>query len=401
MRHWYEKLGAISKQIALTSVLFVGCAEVGHAYTLDAKYKCKDANGKLMTDDNGLPLEGYYTAVTDPADIPDGSNIQPAIRELPSNVCVRQRKKYNFAPEDFIKIKAGILEPFPGVKFSASKYEPIVGHYLALGKDYVSSTTASSPSYMNFTGAHPVLVRKQAYAAIKYKAGRYLIDKQTIAAGMPSCPSTYSTLGNSSSCYSKTNQLRFGAANKLSLGYLSEFTPEEQSPGQECPLGFAMANGLGSNRGICTPIRAFRNKAVQQLWVGGSLPSNVVCPGGEAASPHFSPVCVPVVTLVYCGADHEELVYFNTNRYVEYLGQPELSETWFDRYASRVVIGKISLSHILNAFNSAHPLADPLPIIPSTLDSGSVPVFKMFSETSCDTIRRVAGFALEPFPSSW
>jgi hypothetical protein len=395
-----EKLGFIKLGLGLFAFMATTWVSVSHAaYTVPNKYK-------------GNCPSGYYSVVTDPADV--STNYTGAVKEfpLPANVCVRRdpdnnrNMNENFATYDFAVINGSavkLYKPFAsGIFENWSSFEPILGHFNT-DYDYTDSNNPRHPNYKNYAGAHPVFISKYANAAIKYVGGTYIIDKQTVVrSGTGRCPSGYSTVGDSYTCYSKTNALKINDYKKVELIELDSFTKYQST--QECPLGYAMVNGLGSVRGICTEMRAI-DEGISTFGISAA-PSSAKCTGGEFTKD--GKTCLPEFTAVYCDMSSAAQANFksyryNTGRHVYFWPTRMVNKTNalvdFNSKYSSTTTGTVAISDIkksLNLFSN-----DDGHITLSAIDSGNFPVFHLHTYMTCDKLWDNGGWSAEPYPASW
>ena len=378
----HRNLGALRhiKLAAVALCLFSGISSFAQAYTMSSKAK-------------GNCPDGYYRAVLDPADS-DGKVTEYL---LPANVCVRQlsyvyNAKRNFEVRDFIAIEKGQLKPFKGVQFRNDEYEAVVGHY-ASPRIYFGSIYDRSPYFKDFTGAHPFLVRKNAHAAIRYKKGQYLIDKQTtidtVPHGVGLCPTDYARVGNSYACYSKKNALKLNSKNDLEL-------VEQKST--KCPSGFS----IGKAGGICTSTKAWNNPDKYEL---SKTPNS--CEDGTYRD---YGQCLPRLTAVYCEMDLAREKSTLLRSYHSYKEKGTYAMIWrteelnlvqfkldlsdyIDVYAKKIRGSK--LQKYLDLYEDDQALFNISP-----LDKGYVPVLHLYSGRLCENIWD-SGWSVDPVPLMW
>jgi hypothetical protein len=306
----------------------------------------------------------------------------------------------NFSQLDIVPIKNGSPAPFFAQEdFNAQAYETVLGHYAT------NTTEIAEPgSTADFNGAHPFLMGKFANAAIKYSNGLYLLDKQTsVRFYTPSlCPPGYSTVGDSQACYSKTNALELNAYGKLALVELDKFIPQQN--GQTCPLGLAMASGLGSKRGICTSVRALR-EGINHFGIS-TPPQAAPCPGGEYAAE--GGVCLPQLTAVYCDIDRAALSRFRkypykTGRHVFYwptkLVNKANAALEFSKHYEEITIGNLAIKDLKKSYGLFKN--DDQFVMFADEESSALPIFQLYSRLSCDKLYDRSGYSLEPFPPYW
>lgn len=419
---------------ALKAIVFVVAASVLQthaAYSVPKEYECKT---------------GYYNVITEPADISPNYTGAVTLRKLPPNVCVRRLDDLNpdatenFTKSDFIKIVGAGLEPFPGVTYNKALYEPIIGHYMG-----------PTITEGNFTGSHPVLIHKNAGAAIRLENKVYYIDKQSKIDGEEKgvCPTGYSTVGSSAACYSQTNGLKLYRYNKLGLIAMSEhFKPEDfppaprnqdtpRSPDEKCPLGYTMNESLGSHGGICMPVQVVLQHSYWVMQAGSgqskltvvdygiNLPDPGDCPALQA-SPQRSGVssdssnsiylsrCMPLLVAITCEMDEASKVKFHKINYpskwaiilLDTLSADLAAELPTQLYSNRMKMtrSEIKVSKIINMLSLF--IDDDWFVAPSrATTSGSVPIWAMHSGLSCADLWKdkpiKGGYSLEPFPSAW
>lgn len=396
-----KHLGRIKHLVAGT-VLALGLMDVSHAaYTVPEHYR-----GNCPT--------GYYSLVTEPADVPAGYTGTVKEYALPSNVCVRRvedKNKHvyeNFSKNDFVVIDgdaASLFEPPTSGLFEKwDKYEPILGHY---NKDhtYSDSSDPRSSYYRDYSGEHPVLVSKFANAALRVKRGIYLFDKQTSVGGFEGrCPPGYSKVGDSATCYSRRNGLGINSHDKLELIELGRFA--KYTPDQRCPLGYAMANRLGSSRGICTAVRALE-EGVQKFGIPATKnPPN--CSGGSFSRDGVT--CMPELTAIYCDMDSNaqstfENYQYSTGRHVYYWPWTlanqtnaliEPSENYHNMTSGTVSIADLRKGIALFEQDDAH-----IAISAIDRDYGRFPVLRLYSGVTCDKLWGSGGWSMEPMPTFW
>ncbi|RYZ79838.1 MAG: hypothetical protein EOO68_38245, partial [Moraxellaceae bacterium] len=151
---------AINSFIALVIAQVFTASTAHAAYAIPVEYECAEP--------------GYYNVLTEPADIAANYTGSVTLHPLPKNVCVRRLADLNvdnaenFSKFGLIPIDGSALKPLKGVAYNSAAYEPLIGHFVT-GK--VSTT--------DFTGKHPVLVHKQATAAVRIEKGIYYFDKQS------------------------------------------------------------------------------------------------------------------------------------------------------------------------------------------------------------------------------
>lgn len=350
--------------------------------------------------------KGYSGIVTEPADVPAGYTGDVVEYVLPKNVCVRKLPDHsrmmteNFSSADFIPIDGVALHPFAGVEFQADRYEPILGHF-SHGNSYAQSVDPQGTTQGDFSGAHPVLVSRSAKAALRFKNGVYLFDKQISVFGMAvaKCSEGYSTVGDSATCYSKKNQLKLNAHNQLELTELEPFVPRQK--GQECPLGYAQAWGLGSERGICAPIQLLRGPSENTgLWSQGNPFDGFACPGGEYS--RNDTFCLPQITAVHCHMDGKPqssrrasyAFYWPTEMVTRAAALIELEEHY-----SSVTTGSVTIAALHQGFSRFDH--DDAFVSLSGSSRGRLPVLNLYSGKSCEVLKDTVGYSLEPLPSGW
>jgi hypothetical protein len=347
--------------------------------------------------------DGYTNKITEPADVVAGTLIQN-VKEiaLPSNICMRWSfqpvgaKHYiarNFSKSDFVVITASLTK----ADFNVGSYEPIIGHYTKAGHNYVASAEPRADSYNDYTGAHPILINKDANASVRFIGGKYYIDKKTFISGPHTgCPFGFSTVGESNTCYSKRNGLRLNADNKLEL---IEFAALRL----ECPQGYSTATGLGSDNGICTSTLALKNGiAKSELWNPWFI-GDVTCKQGEYTENGI--YCMPALTAVYCEIDaaaQSKLTNYryNQGRHVFYWPTKSVdvatAKIDFNANASKINTGTVGVANIRNGlafFNN-----DKSSLSVSGLD-GYVPAFLMYASQTCDKLVITGTTPVYPLPT--
>jgi hypothetical protein len=361
------------------------------------------AGDKLPSQYQGPCPQGYANAVTDPADTVDYIPGDPKIYKLPPNVCVRRRGDFirpmivNFSKDDFLSLDGGKLIPlYQEHGLSTQDYEPIIGHFTGdYGLNDVQN--AMHPQYQNYSGAHPIFIYRPANAAVRLQQGLYLIDKQTQVKGYNTarCPTGYSTLGDSQTCYSKHNYLTLNEQNKLVLSELTAF--KKYSKQQECPLGYAMVNGLGSTKGICTPVKALV-EGVEHF--GLIMPKGrLLCADNEYTKDQS--VCLPQVTAIVCNKKDQPKRSVQKYAYYWPTNLVTLSnalEDFAQNYA-RITTGTLSVDSLQKIHNTYKN--DDEFIALSPLDSGQMNAFYLYSSKSCDKLWDNGGWSTEPMAAFW
>ncbi len=400
MRTFYECPKAI-KQFLAGAVMAASLTEVAQAaYTVPEHYR-----GNCPT--------GYYHLVTDPADVP--ANYRGRVTEyaLPRNVCVRRLEDKvedtdeNFGRDDLIVINGRDIAPFQpfasGIFETWGHYEPILGHFESPTRTY---TDANNPRltgiYKDYSGLHPVFVSENAKAVLRVENGLYLFDKQTrvVNGWSRNCPEGYSTVGSSTICYSRTNALgtnQFGRIALVTIGNFTKITPD-----QECPLGYALAGGVGPSRGICT--------SVGVLFAGvekHGIPvqkNSAHCVYGTSTMDGAA--CLPDLTAVHCHMDENAREFFKNHQYT--LGPHVMygpTQMLDDNVTTRVTensqnmtTGSVALDDLRAMINLF--VGDNEFIFVSPMDRGHLPIFRLHSNLSCDKVWNKGGWSMVPVPAS-
>lgn len=349
---------------------------------------------------------GYTNILTTPADVPRGFTVaQVQEKKLPDNVCVRWKFEQtihineNFSPSDFVIVTPTLTKSH----FNVDAYEPIVGHYVQAGRNYVASAEPRSSHYNDFTGKHPIFISKTAKAIVRFAGGKYYIDKQIQIRGSEksTCPHGFSTVGESATCYSKDNGLKLNTDNKLELVELGTFVKRHSL--QECPLGYSTATGLGSYNGICTSTLALKNGVAKtELWNPWAI-GNVTCKQGEYTENNL--YCLPALTAVYCGineATQRKLTSYkySLGRHVFYWPTKKVNlnnaKVDFNTFAGNTTNGVLSVSSVrqgLSLFDY-----DKAFVSLSGLD-GLLPAFRLYTEQQCDGFQITGAKRIDPLPT--
>jgi len=368
--------------------------------------------------------KGYFNAVTEPAVVRKDFNVRKLkIYRLPKNVCARRisietkevgdgRSFFmptNFTKSDFIPIKRGKISPFKGVKFNKYQYEPLVGHYTSFELSWADSTNSNSYTYMNFNGKHPFLVSRKAAAAIEYKRGQYLIDKQTAfevnsANGKPKshytrCPHNYSTYGLSKTCYSQKNGVKVKSGHHVELVELSFYNKKHAR--QRCPQGMAMAGLLGSNRGLCTSTQVLFEGLSKFGIRASKYPGQ--CPHGTAFYKSGTGACLPQLTAVHCD---EDSIMQKTNEnpsrvmiWPTYIVGENSSLVEFVHHYDSTTTRPVS-AEVLKIHADKIP-DDEVPFTISPVDNGLIPMIHMHTSENCSSLVDNGGYALDPITVFW
>lgn len=405
MRYLYKRIGMLVGRGAVVSVLLTVYAEAFADAAKLGNYECS--------------TDGYYNVVTDPADIPAGyDEAKIKYHRLPQNFCVRRMPnasksiQENFSKTDFIVIEGAVLKPFKDVIFDPNRYEALVGHFQEQGHNYAGTYSARAENYKNFSGAHPVLIATGAAAAVRYLADKnlYLVDKQTVASGHSShCPPGYSTVGDSATCYSQKNALKLSDQKKFELVELADLGSFTSKTGETCPLGMAMLTGLGSEKGICTPLDAIMSGvAKMELWGPLGPQSDLVCPRGEYEAGNA--ICLPQITALYCLMDsksQEEFDHYSytaNTRQVSYWGTSMIGggNTRVTLHGSWQFVspGQLDVSRLRKDYDFFSQ--DEQVVALSALEGGTLPVLLFSSHKMCNqALVPDGGWSVEPIPSSW
>lgn len=398
------KFKSTTKFGALLAIITSGWPMLSEAYTVPSKYQ-------------GSCPSGYFSVVTEPVDASTNYTGKVTEHALPPNICVQRlpdrssTEDENFSKYDFIKIKGRLLDPFPGVKYDWNNYEAIVGHYKN-GGTYFGSYYANDPKNPNFTGAHPILIGKNANATIRYvqKDNIYLIDKQQkiVRTKAYRCPSDASTVGESKSCYSKLNGLLLNNMQHLELIELSKLSDSKiYVNGQDCPLGLGMAIGLGSSRGICTSIESMHQSQIarSELWSPLYF-DNISCPKNQVSFDGVT--CMPSIVAFYCTMDNAALRSF---KFAYQIGRHVYFWPWqlvntsngnhIDMYdhlywASTGSVPSAAVKKDMSLFSTDQDF-----IQPADYDGDTFPVIHLFSHLTCDKFQDNGGWSQEPFPTAW
>jgi hypothetical protein len=424
---------AINSFIAFVMAQVFAASTAYAAYTIPTHYECAE--------------HGYYNVLTEPADIPADYTGAVTLHPLPKNVCVKRLADLNkdnmenFTKFGLIPIEGAALKPLKGVTYNSAAYEPLVGHFIK-GK---ASTT-------DFTGKHPVLIHKQATAAVRVEKGIYYFDKQSKIGDDYStavCPNGYSTVGSSKICYSKTNGLRLNSYNKVELITLKEYFTEEEltpkTPDEKCPLGYTMDGSFGSNGGICLPVKMVlfdvRNEKIPNanIFLPPDIKQTVQDYGISLSTPgecaplkmsqkayisdtvDYTSKCMPVFTAVTCEIDEASRAKFPQSTYPGKLAIAMLDTQTVDanaEFPTRLAnnINKLTQTRIdvsaINAMLALFPDDEEFILPSSATTSGSVPIWALHTGTSCATFwaekmkepkpgETKGGYSLEPYPTSW
>ena len=376
------------------------------------------AFGNAIKSEAACP-ENHFTYITIPTDIPAGYQGKIEYRSLPPNICVKRvpnispTEDDNFSNVDFIRIVDGTLIPFPGNTNDFRSYEPILGHYNKKGY-YPENFDELYLNNAKFYGAHPILIRKNANAALTYdqNSNTYIIEKRIAQNEKRNtyCPEGFSTVGDKLTCYSKRNALRLNIFSRLELINLPNFDNTPNFPGRECPLGYSTAIGLGSRKGICTSLKAMHISSIvrQELWYRNSFKNKVSCPK-NTFSTNQGTTCLPKFAAVYCRMDESSLSSFTykykTGRHVYYWPwenantDNDLPINFSDSLGSisTGVVSSESIRTAMNMFSSDFDFLQPS----DYEDTDNIPIFHFFTLLTCDKFKTNQGWSQEPLPPSW